>query len=112
MGCGRVAVLPAAIFWLIVVSGVSDVILRSLLLFPAGALAGAFTWVWIGYVLHDWTARAQAPSAVVQLQPGSAPVTNNTMGPIIGNQNIVTQNQKGGTNVIINPRIKRKIDDN
>jgi hypothetical protein len=64
-----------------------------------------------GVFWHVHLSMAQAPPAVAQLQPGAPSVPSNTMGPVTGNQGIVTQGQSGGQNVIINPRITRHLDD-
>lgn len=93
-GAATLALMPAAIFWIWVVSGESDVIRRSLLLALAGAIVGACSAVWLGYVVHDWSAKAQTDSA-----PGTQVAQNdkpdNSIGSIVGNQGIITQGQTG-----------------
>jgi hypothetical protein len=93
-GAATLAVLPAAVFWLIVVSGDFDVLRRSLLLIPAGAVVGACLFVWLGYVLHDWTAKAKSNSAATMTQdqnPKSSPSIR-----ITGGNNVFSFGQLGG----------------
>lgn len=61
-GATSLALLPAAILWLIVVSGESSMATRTILLIPAGAIVGGCIFAWAGYVIHDMTAKAQSPN--------------------------------------------------
>lgn len=45
--------MPASLYWLFVVSGEPDMLRRTMLLLPAGALIGACIFAYAGYVVAD-----------------------------------------------------------
>jgi hypothetical protein len=90
-GACSLALLPASIFWLIVVSGESSMVVRSALLIPAGAVVGACVFMWAGYIVHDMTAKAQQPGEAPPVASGDKPPVN-----ITGSGNVVSIGQTGG----------------
>jgi hypothetical protein len=88
-GAAGIGLLPAAIFWLFVVSAEPDMLKRTMWLIPVGALVGACLFAYAGYVVSDIrSAKGAQPSPK---QEGSLVA----QGPTIN-----TWNQSGGQNTI------------
>jgi len=105
-GAWTLSVLPASLFCLYFAStGISDMMARNWLLIPAGAVAGACVFAYAGHFWHDTVARAQSPSAepVQATQPGQS-------ADVINGPGIITHNQSGGTNQIINQEIPARVE--
>jgi hypothetical protein len=102
-GALSLALLPAAVFWLIVVSGGSSMVERNILLMPVGALVGAVVYAWAGYVYHDIMTKTQpaggSPSNGDK-PPIVSPIGDGSTNTAIGKQGIAAGSI--GT-VIINP---------
>jgi hypothetical protein len=91
-GSATLSLLPAAIFWFLVFSGEPDLLKRTMLLIPAGALVGACLFAYAGYFFHDITA-AHAESLPASFKEAQLMPTDR--GPII-NQNVTSYGQQGG----------------
>jgi len=98
-GSATLALLPAAAFWIWAVSGEADMIRRTALLIPVGALVGACLFAYAGYVIADIkAAKAQTGSGVIMgknqalvsaLESAAAAIAG--IGPVaIGVQGIAT----------------------
>jgi hypothetical protein len=107
-GSATISLFPAAIFWLFVISGEPDMLKRTVLLIPAGALAGACMFAYAGYVIADIkAAKAQtAPGVVVgknqalvsALESAAAAIAG--IGPVaIGVQGMATAGPGSGTSI-------------
>jgi uncharacterized membrane protein YgdD (TMEM256/DUF423 family) len=110
-GSATLALLPAAIFWLWVASGEPEMIKRTALLIPIGALVGACLFAYAGYVIGDVrVARAQnsmatgsRESLAVALEE-LATVIANAPAAIIGSQTTVTAGP-GSSGTIIGKQV-------
>jgi hypothetical protein len=105
-GSATLALLPAAAFWIWAVSGEADMIRRTALLIPVGALVGACLFAYAGYVIADIkAAKAQTGSGVIMgknqalvsaLESAAAAIAG--IGPVaIGVQGIATAGPGRGT---------------
>jgi hypothetical protein len=62
-GAATLSLFPAALFLLFVIGGEPEMLKRTLLLAPAGALVGACLFAYLGYVVSDLrSAKAQESS--------------------------------------------------
>jgi hypothetical protein len=59
-GSATLSLIPAAIFWLLVMGEEPEMLKRTMLLLPAGALVGGCLFAYLGYVVSDFrSAKAQ-----------------------------------------------------
>jgi len=91
-GATSLSLLPAAIFLIFAISGDSSMLIRNLVLLPAGALLGACAFAYAGYVISD----IKSPPS----PPPSKPIISRTI-VAQGGPTINTWNQSGGTNNIV-----------
>jgi hypothetical protein len=108
-GAASLAVLPASLFWLYVISAEPSMVTRTLLLIPAGAIVGACIFAWAGYALHDTTAKAQtAPPANTAGTPnmsqsvGKGSVVVGDVKANVGDDSVVVGATDNAGNVIFN----------
>jgi hypothetical protein len=82
-GSATLSLLPAAIFWIFVIGGEPDMLKRTMLLLPVGAVFGACLFAYAGYVIADIKrAKAQTPQEPPsQNQPqSSSPPSSGPVG--------------------------------
>jgi uncharacterized membrane protein YgdD (TMEM256/DUF423 family) len=61
-GSATLSLFPAALFWLFVIGGEPEMLKRTLLLVPAGALVGACLFAYLGYVKRRTRTTKRYPS--------------------------------------------------